>query len=109
MSSAGKRKRGTVVSDAVVPNDASVTETRQAEITDVEFVASLGVSVHPSWTATLAQKLRTADGRKLLSFVAQSRKSGIVYPANQDMFTAIRLTPLDGVRVCILGQDPYHG
>ena len=30
-----------------------------------------------------------------------------VLPAPEDVFNALRLTPLDGVRVVILGQDPY--
>lgn len=32
-----------------------------------------------------------------------------VYPPPEDVFRAFELTPLDQVRVVILGQDPYHG
>lgn len=31
------------------------------------------------------------------------------YPAQKDIFRAFELTPLNDVRVVILGQDPYHG
>lgn len=31
-----------------------------------------------------------------------------VYPAKENIFSAFTLTPLDKVRVVILGQDPYH-
>ena len=31
------------------------------------------------------------------------------YPPGRLVFNALRLTPLDDVRVVILGQDPYHG
>ncbi len=41
--------------------------------------------------------------------MAAERAAGPVYPAPQDVFAALRLTPLDKVRVLILGQDPYHG
>ncbi len=46
--------------------------------------------------AALADKLDAlvADGRNVL-------------PAATDLFTAFRLTPIDAVRVVILGQDPY--
>ncbi len=45
----------------------------------------------------------------LKSFVDGERRShrGEVFPAESDVFTAFRLTPLDKVRVVILGQDPY--
>lgn len=35
------------------------------------------------------------------------RGTGIVYPANDSVFNAFKLTPLDKVRVLCLGQDPY--
>lgn len=31
-----------------------------------------------------------------------------VYPAKENIFSAFNLTPLDKVRIVILGQDPYH-
>ncbi|MBQ7248646.1 MAG: uracil-DNA glycosylase [Deltaproteobacteria bacterium] len=33
----------------------------------------------------------------------------VVYPAQQDMFRALRMTQPDQVKCVILGQDPYHG
>lgn len=32
-----------------------------------------------------------------------------VFPPGQDIFRAFDLTPLENVKVVILGQDPYHG
>lgn len=32
-----------------------------------------------------------------------------VYPPKEDIFRALEETPLDQVKVVILGQDPYHG
>lgn len=32
-----------------------------------------------------------------------------VYPAKENIFRALEETPLDQVKVVILGQDPYHG
>ena len=31
-----------------------------------------------------------------------------IYPKKEDRFAAFALTPLEKVRVVILGQDPYH-
>lgn len=41
-------------------------------------------------------------------WIAYTRRLGVaVYPSDQDVFRAFDLTPLDQVRVVILGQDPY--
>ena len=32
-----------------------------------------------------------------------------IYPAPEDVLSALNLTPLDKVKVVIVGQDPYHG
>lgn len=46
--------------------------------------------------------------RRLVQSVEQRQAAGAcIYPA--DPFRALDLTPLERVRVIILGQDPYHG
>jgi uracil-DNA glycosylase len=42
-----------------------------------------------------------------MAFVAEERKSKRVLPPPEDVFSAFRYTPLDKVRVVIIGQDPY--
>lgn len=45
-----------------------------------------------------------------LAVVAQKRSQGIaVYPAQSQVFSAFDATPLDEIKVVMLGQDPYHG
>ena len=41
--------------------------------------------------------------------LAQARRQNVVYPSSDDVFNAFSFTPLDEVKVVILGQDPYHG
>lgn len=36
-------------------------------------------------------------------------KSATIYPPVSDTFSALNLTPLDQVKVVVVGQDPYHG
>lgn len=62
-----------------------------------------------SWQAALKGVMSTPEFQRLLAFVEEERSIGPVYPAPEDVFTALRLTPLPQVRVLILGQDPYHG
>lgn len=48
--------------------------------------------------------------RSLKSFLIQQRASGVrVFPASDEMLNAFSHTPLDKVKIVILGQDPYHG
>ena len=43
-------------------------------------------------------------------FLAQRKRAGaVIYPPSAQWFSAFDHTPLDRVRVVILGQDPYHG
>ncbi|WP_334088133.1 uracil-DNA glycosylase [Helicobacter typhlonius] len=37
------------------------------------------------------------------------QKGEVVYPKPSQLFAAFALTPLDALKVVILGQDPYHG
>ena len=46
---------------------------------------------------------------ELQSFVQAERAQHKVFPAHDDVFRALHLTPYADVRVVILGQDPYHG
>ena len=61
------------------------------------------------WQAALGPVMNTPAFRELMAFVEEQRAQGPVYPAPEDVFNALRLTPLKDVRVLILGQDPYHG
>lgn len=47
--------------------------------------------------------------QKLKAFVNNEYESHICYPEYKRIFHAISVTPLDKVKVVILGQDPYHG
>lgn len=42
-------------------------------------------------------------------YVEALQKGEIVFPKPKDIFAAFNLTPLDSLKVVILGQDPYHG
>ncbi|MDH1471495.1 MULTISPECIES: uracil-DNA glycosylase [Shewanella] len=48
--------------------------------------------------------------QQLIAFVNQERASGkVIYPPKEDVFNAFKTTPLEKVRVVLIGQDPYHG
>jgi uracil-DNA glycosylase len=69
----------------------------------------LPVTLGPSWLKALAAETRQPYWHALQQFVADERAQHTVYPAAEDVFNAFRHTPLDDVRVILLGQDPYPG
>lgn len=63
-----------------------------------------------TWHDVLAKEKEQPYFRQALALVAAERAQGkTVYPPQQDIFNAFRLTELGDVKVVILGQDPYHG
>jgi uracil-DNA glycosylase len=73
-------------------------------------LAALDINVHSSWAPVILAEARKPYFKKLQEFLASRRgkKDVTVYPRHEDVFSALRLTPLDTVKVVILGQDPYH-
>ena len=68
------------------------------------------VKLHESWKAPLAGEFDATYMAALKAFLSGERDSGKrIFPAGSEWFRALDLTPLDKVRVVILGQDPYHG
>ena len=45
---------------------------------------------------------------ELMNWVLEEYRTRKVFPAPDDIFNALHLTPLSQVKVVILGQDPYH-
>lgn len=63
-----------------------------------------------SWQKALRDALEADYMAALLRFLAAEKNAGRVsYPHDSAWFRALELTPLDQVKVVILGQDPYHG
>ena len=45
--------------------------------------------------------------QKLMKFVNEEYQTKVIYPLKENLFNAFKLTPLQDVKVVILGQDPY--
>lgn len=64
----------------------------------------------PSWQPALAPVLQMPEARKLGGWLKAEEAAGKqIYPPRGARLRALELTPLDAVKVVILGQDPYHG
>lgn len=63
-----------------------------------------------NWKTALRDEREKPYFKQILSFVESERAKGKqVFPKNSDIFSAFASTPLESVRVVIIGQDPYHG
>ncbi|MEO1221636.1 MAG: uracil-DNA glycosylase [Pseudomonadota bacterium] len=63
-----------------------------------------------SWRAALEPVLQTPEARKLGGWLVAEEEAGkTIYPPRGTRLAALEATPLEEVRVVILGQDPYHG
>jgi uracil-DNA glycosylase len=72
--------------------------------------ASSAVRLDESWRTPLAGEFAQAYMQALKDFLVAEKAAGKqIYPKGGEYFRALDLTPLDKVRVVILGQDPYHG
>jgi uracil-DNA glycosylase len=68
------------------------------------------VKLHPSWLAPLSGEFESPYMQALRQFLVAERQAGKrIFPKGNEWFRALDLTPLQDVRVVILGQDPYHG
>jgi uracil-DNA glycosylase len=63
----------------------------------------------PSWQAALNSEFEQAYMKELTAFLQAEKDQGkLIYPQSSDWLHALDTTPLDEVKVVVLGQDPYH-
>ncbi|MGI2022459.1 uracil-DNA glycosylase [Shewanella glacialipiscicola] len=63
-----------------------------------------------TWQAFINDQKALPYFQQLSVFVDNERRAGkVVYPPETDIFNAFNITPLENVRVVLIGQDPYHG
>lgn len=61
------------------------------------------------WADHLTGEFAKPYYQQLRQFLIREYRNGTVYPDMYDIFNALHYTPYATVKVCILGQDPYHG
>lgn len=67
-------------------------------------------TVSLTWKEVLAAEKEKPYFQKILDYIKSERQKGKkIYPAQTDIFNALKYTPFEKVKILILGQDPYHG
>ena len=70
----------------------------------------MDVKIEQSWKQALQSEFDKPYFAELVRFLHQEKDSGqVIFPPGSQIFRAFDLTPVDKVKVVILGQDPYHG
>ena len=60
------------------------------------------------WKDILKDVFNSDEVKKLQDFLNVEYDTKVIYPSRENIFTALKLTSYENVKVVIIGQDPYH-
>lgn len=79
-------------------------------ITSPAKVFQMDVRIEASWKDVLEDEFKKPYFRQITDHIKTERAQGkTIYPPGPQIFNAFQQTPVEDVKVVILGQDPYHG
>lgn len=67
------------------------------------------VRLNNDWDDILKDEWEKPYYRQLHNFLKEEYSTCRIYPDMHDIFNALKYTPFSDTKVCIIGQDPYHG
>ena len=68
------------------------------------------VKIEESWKTALKDEFKQPYFKQIVEHIKTEKEQGkTIYPPGSLIFHAFEATPIDHVKVVILGQDPYHG
>lgn len=73
------------------------------------MVTDLNTILPDNWKNLLQSELQKDYFKELNNFVKHAYLSSTIYPDFPELFSALKSTQPDTIKVVILGQDPYHG
>lgn len=69
---------------------------------------SVRPKIEASWLKVLEPAFNAPSFTLLKEFLVEERLKHTIYPNGDAIFSAYNFTPINDVKVVILGQDPYH-
>jgi uracil-DNA glycosylase len=70
----------------------------------------MDVKIEPGWKEILKEEFNKPYFEQIALHLKTEKSQGkTIYPPGSQIFNAFNTTPIDNVKVVILGQDPYHG
>ena len=86
--------------------NAGIEKSQSAKFLNFDFKNELS----NTWKQKLNSVWTQDYFLKLLDFLETENKKGkTIYPAEDNLFKALKLCDFENTKVVILGQDPYHG
>ena len=70
---------------------------------------NVNVKIEESWKSALENEFTKPYFNQMIQYLREEKKTKTVFPPGDEIFNAFNTTPLNDVKVVILGQDPYHG
>lgn len=120
---AAKKSKADVTSETAVDvglvNGEPVVKETKVEIVKSDNVVATSTShwtqrlaelMPESWRAHLEKEFKKPYFSKLCKALldAEVKEKQLIFPPHHEIFSAFDHTPFDNVKVCIIGQDPYH-
>lgn len=76
----------------------------------LERPQTMDVKIEASWKELLNEEFSQPYFQNIRLHLKTEKQQGkIIYPPGSQIFNAFNTTPVDKLKVVILGQDPYHG
>ncbi len=72
-------------------------------------IQKIDPKIDESWKKLLIDEFSLPYFYSLKQFLVEEKKQYVIFPPGPYIFAAFNITPLESVKVVILGQDPYHG
>lgn len=69
----------------------------------------LSSEINNQWHSVLKQEFSAPYFKDLEQFIIHEQKEFDIYPPENEIFNAFNCTPIEDVKVVLIGQDPYHG
>ena len=66
------------------------------------------VDLPENWNQAVGQELEKPYFKRLADFVDAERCAATVFPPEDLVFNAMKVTPFERISVVLVGQDPYH-
>lgn len=67
------------------------------------------MNVTNDWQPVVAQEIAKPYFGELQQFLEEEYHTQTIFPKREQVLAALEMTPLQSVKVVLLGQDPYHG
>jgi len=80
---------------------------KTTHLDDDKIVSLVQYLKDPGWKELLSAEFKKPYFRQIEKFVTTERAQFEVYPPNEEIFNAFNFTPIEKIKVVIIGQDPY--